>query len=151
MTAGSISMNRMPFTAVMSAAALAACALAACSGEKTTTEVATHEPAPSLADCDVTLAEQTLVQCKVCHSLEKGAEDLTGPNLFGVVGRKAGSKPGFAYSPSMRESGIVWSTETLDAFLANPQEYVPDTRMAFGGVADPAARAALVCFLRTLR
>ena len=89
-------------------------------------------------------------QCKVCHSVEPGAPNLTGPNLHGILGRPVASLEGFAYSKVLRESGIVWSEETLDAFLANPLEYLPSNRMAFGGVVNPDDREAVVCLLTTL-
>ena len=110
-------------------------------------------PAMSLeeAGCDVERANQVITQCKVCHSIEPGAENLTGPNLYGVVGRKAASREGFAYSKVIRESGIVWSVETLDEFLANPLTYLPNNRMAFGGVRNEEDRKAVVCLLNTLR
>ena len=108
---------------------------------------------PSLeeAGCDVERANKVFEQCKVCHSAAAGAANLTGPNLYGIVGRPAASTEGFAYSRVLRESGIVWSTETLDAFLAKPLQYLPNNRMAFGGVTDADDRQAVVCLLDTLR
>ncbi|MEO1203834.1 MAG: cytochrome c family protein, partial [Pseudomonadota bacterium] len=90
-------------------------------------------------------------QCKVCHSAEAGAANLTGPNLYGVVGRPAASTEGFAYSPVLRNSGITWDEQTLDEFLASPLTYLPNNRMAFGGVTNEEDRRAVVCLLTTLR
>jgi cytochrome c len=117
-----------------------------------TAAAATAPAAPLQLDptCDRALAERTLLQCKVCHSLERGQPNLTGPNLFGVHGHPAGRASGFAYSPSMRDSGLVWDAANLDRFLANPQATMPNTRMAFGGVKDDAARAAAICYLEAL-
>ena len=125
------------------------------SGETTSSAPVAAAPAPAIspeeAGCDVDRANQVITQCKVCHSIQAGAENLTGPNLHGIVGRRAASRDGFAYSRVIRESGIVWSVETLDAFLANPLTYLPNNRMAFGGVRNDDDRAAVVCLLNTLR
>ena len=85
--------------------------------------------------------------CAACHSVERPAKNLQGPSLLGVVGRKAGTVPGFAYSPAMKAYGAVWTAATLDAYLANPKAKVPGTLMTFRGVSDPAARAGLVAWL----
>lgn len=117
-----------------------------------TLTAATAPAAPLQLDpaCDRALAERTMLQCKVCHSLERGQPNLTGPNLFGVHGRRAGTAPGFAYSPGIRDSGLIWDEANLDRFLANPQTAMPNTRMAFGGIKDEATRAAAICYLEAL-
>jgi cytochrome c len=88
-------------------------------------------------------------QCSTCHSIT-GAQD-SGPHLNGVVGRKSGSVPNFNYSSAMKSTEVVWDTETLDRFLANPQQAVPGTRMPFSGLPDAAKRAALIAYLATLK
>ena len=87
--------------------------------------------------------------CASCHSLEPG-RNAAGPSLHGVVGRKAGSVPGFRYSAAMEAAGFVWDEASLDAYLAAPQRKVPGNRMGFGGMPDPAARAELIAWLATL-
>ena len=89
-------------------------------------------------------------QCALCHTFEKGGARMAGPNLFGIIGEKAGVRQGFAFSPAMKASGIVWSPETLDAFIAAPQKVVPGTRMAFAGERDPARRRAIVDYIQSL-
>ena len=90
--------------------------------------------------------------CSGCHST-KPSENLTGPSLFGVVGRKAGSIEGFGYSPAMAGSNVQWSSETLERHLADTKNFIPGNRMGrfFPGVADPAARADIIAFLETLK
>lgn len=88
--------------------------------------------------------------CSTCHSVEPGRSGL-GPNLGGVVGRKAGSVPGYAYSPAMKTSRIVWTTAKLDAFLAKPQAVVKGTRMFYPGLTDRKARAAVISYLQGRR
>ena len=88
-------------------------------------------------------------QCAECHS--PGASDGNGPGLKGVLGRKAGTKDGFIYSPAMKKSTVVWDDTALDNFLADPQKAQPGTTMAFPGITDPKERADLIAYLKTLR
>ena len=84
-------------------------------------------------------------RCQGCHAL---AYDRTGPRHCGLYGRRAGSVAGFAYSPAMAASAIVWDENTLDRFLANPTRMVPGTAMGYAGIADPKERADLIAWLR---
>ncbi len=88
-------------------------------------------------------------RCVACHAKE-GAGDL-GPNLHGVVGRKAGSREDFRYSRAMARSAVVWNEKALDAFLKAPDQFVPGTRMPFEGIASDAERAAVIQYLKTLK
>lgn len=84
--------------------------------------------------------------CLGCHSVD---EDDVGPRHRGVVGRRAGSVPGYAYSEALRRSGIVWTQATLDRWLANPQALVPGSKMFFS-MADQHDRADVIAYLATL-
>jgi cytochrome c len=88
-------------------------------------------------------------RCAACHSVDAGKTSVMGPSLFGVVGRKAGTVPGFAYSPAMTSAGFVWTPAKLDAFIAQPAATVKGTKMPFAGIANAADRADLIAFLRT--
>jgi cytochrome c2 len=88
-------------------------------------------------------------QCSICHSPNAG-RNLTGPSLFGIVGRPAGQVAGFHYSPANKASGVTWDTATLDRYLTNPREVVPHTIMGYGGLKDAKKRADLVAYLATL-
>lgn len=88
--------------------------------------------------------------CKACHTVDRGAPALMGPNLAGVFGSRAGSKPGFSYSPAMQNSGVSWNRANLDALIANPQAFMPGTRMILPPVGDAAKRKAIVDYLETL-
>lgn len=90
-------------------------------------------------------------RCSLCHSTAKGAGNKIGPNLFGIVGRKAGTWPGFSYSAAMKKSGIVWTPAKLDAWLAAPQQVVPGNNMPFAGIDNASQRADLVAYLATLK
>ncbi|MFP3944350.1 MAG: c-type cytochrome [Alphaproteobacteria bacterium] len=84
--------------------------------------------------------------CIACHSVEDG-KNRAGPHLHNLIGRKAGSIEGFRYSKPHKESGIVWTKETLDPYLENPAEYIPGNRMMFAGVKDDRMRADLIAYL----
>jgi cytochrome c len=90
-------------------------------------------------------------RCAICHSNTKGAAAKIGPNLFGVMGRKAGTMPNFSYSSAMKNSGITWTPEKLQAYIQHPQQVVPGNRMAFAGVSSKADDADLVAYLGTLK
>ena len=88
--------------------------------------------------------------CAACHSVTSGTTSF-GPNLRGVAGRKAASLEGYAYSPALKASAIVWDAQTLDHWLTSPQKAVPGTKMPFTGIADPDRRKQIVDYLLTLR
>jgi cytochrome c len=83
--------------------------------------------------------------CMACHSLD---EDDVGPRHRGVFGRLAGSVPGYAYSPGLRNSHIVWNQESLDRWLTNPQALVPGAKMFFA-MPNPKDRADVIAYLST--
>ena len=85
--------------------------------------------------------------CMACHSPD---EDDVGPRHRGVVGRTAGSVPGYAYSPALRNSHIVWGADTLDRWLTNPQGLVPGAKMFFA-MPNAQDRADVIAWLSTLR
>ena len=89
--------------------------------------------------------------CRTCHSF-KPDDNRLGPTLHGIVGRKAGSIEGFAFSPSMKASGITWDEATLDKFISDPNQVVSGNKMQpFGGVADAGERKKIVDYLKTLK
>jgi cytochrome c len=89
--------------------------------------------------------EEVYTRCLACHAL---ASDHVGPRHCGLIGRRAGSVPGFAYSSAMKKSGLVWNEKTLDRFLAKPMKVVPGTAMTYDGVPDAKDRADLIAYLR---
>ncbi len=88
------------------------------------------------------------IRCASCHDISSTASPKIGPNLMGVIGRKAGGLPGFDYSPAMRRQSFTWDEATLDRWLTRPSDVVPGTAMAFAGLPDPADRAAIIAYLR---
>jgi len=89
--------------------------------------------------------EAVYSRCLACHAL---AYDRTGPRHCGLFGRRAGAVKDFPYTEAMKRSGIVWTAETLDRFLANPMGVVPGTAMGYAGIADAKERADLIAWLR---
>ena len=93
---------------------------------------------------DATRGEKIYERCAACHSLDV---NRAGPKHRGLVGRTAGTVPGFNYSSAMKRSGLLWDETTLDRFLANPLKAVPGTRM-YVSVTDEQDRADLIAFLK---
>ena len=114
-----------------------------------TTEVATADPAPVAPEL-IAAGEKIYRKCKACHQVGGGAKNRVGPQLNGVIGRAAGSVEGFKYSKAMKATGsggLVWTDETLTAFLEAPKKYVPKTRMSFRGLKKADDRAAIIAYL----
>ena len=97
--------------------------------------------------------EQHFAWCYACHSVTPGEDGLQGPNLAGIVGSRVGSRPGFSYTDAfirLREAGVVWTAEALDAFLADPLGFAPGNAMGPLGVPDAEDRADLIAYLEAL-
>jgi cytochrome c len=107
---------------------------------------------PALAEPSA--GERAFQKCFSCHSVEQHESGLPGPNLFGIVGRRAAAAPDFEYSPAMRAkgaAGLVWTAPEIDLYIADPNAYLPGTSMSFVGMADAAERAALLRYLEAIR
>jgi cytochrome c len=105
-----------------------------------------------LPTADVAAGEAVFAKCKSCHSAEQGGPNGTGPDLWGVEGRKPGSHAGFAYSAAMTEFGAkqpVWDYEHIYEFVKNPQKYLPGTKMTFVGLKQPQDRINVIAYLHS--
>jgi cytochrome c len=144
--------------------------LAACGGPSNSSNAPSGEttaapaPAPALTDAqkktllaelpaayqaaDLSNGEAKFAICRSCHSVSQGGEDMTGPNLWGVFGRKAGSKAGFTYSDDLKAAGWTWDADHIDKWIANPRAVLPGTKMTFVGMQDPTDRRDLIAFLK---
>jgi cytochrome c len=115
------------------------------------TPIATSKPASAAAEPsfhgDPQRGKDLYANCTSCHSID---DNDIGPMHRGVVGRKAGTAPGYAYSAALKASGIVWNPSTLDRWLTNPSDMVPGTKMFFL-VPDPQARADIIAYLTELK
>jgi cytochrome c len=107
--------------------------------------LAVAAPATARAEGDPNHGKELYAQCMACHQIRY---NQVGPRHVGLFGRKAGSLPDYSYSPALRNSGIVWSEQTLDRWIENPRALVPGTKMLFGGMPDPQDRADLIAYLK---
>ena len=102
--------------------------------------------APALAQ-NAAAGEKDFIVCRACHQIGPNAKDAVGPVLNGVVGRKAGTYPGYNYSEANKNSGITWTPEELDKYLTSPQTVVPHTKMIFPGLKDAQKRKDVIAYL----
>ena len=101
------------------------------------------------ASADPAAGEGVFRNCRSCHSVEPG-ENMTGPTLYGVVGRAVDTVEGYDYSGALEEHADVWSPENLNAFLTDPRGYAPGTKMSYAGLRSPEDRANLIAWLDSL-
>jgi cytochrome c len=87
------------------------------------------------------------LRCSSCHDISSGPSPKIGPNLKDVVGRRAGSLPGYSYSPAMKAQTFVWDKAHLDLWLTSPSTLVPGTAMAFAGLHSETDRQAVIAYL----
>jgi cytochrome c len=101
------------------------------------------------ADCNMAEGAKLFQeqQCAGCHTFVADDFDKSGPNLHGVVGRKAGTANFSGYSDALKKSDITWDGPALDRWITNPAAVAPGTTMPFAGLPDVAARGMLVCYL----
>ena len=100
---------------------------------------------------DLTAGERAFARCAACHTINAGGADGIGPNLYGVLGGAVLHRPGFDYSPAMREHAAeapTWTYDEMDQFLTAPGRYVRGTKMSFAGIRNTEERVALIAYLR---
>lgn len=96
---------------------------------------------------DLSNGQSKFALCRSCHTITEGGPDLTGPNLYGVFGRKAGGKEGYSYSDAVTAAGFVWDAGQLDKWLADPRGFMPGTKMTFAGIKGEKDRIDLIAYL----
>jgi cytochrome c len=103
-------------------------------------------------DASVEEGAEVFKKCRACHDVGPGAKNKVGPPLNGILGRKAGTIDGFAYSDANKASGakgLTWTEDVLFKYLENPLTFMPGTKMAFAGLKDPQDRKDLIAYLKT--
>ena len=118
-----------------------ALAAAACS--------ATVSLAAAEAPGDPVKGKAVFARCMACHKIDASNTSGLGPNLNRLTGRRAGTLPGFRYSPAMASSGRVWNDAALDAYLTAPARSMPGNRMVFAGLANPADRQNVIAYIKS--
>lgn len=101
---------------------------------------------------DAAAGQRVFNQCRACHIVENNGKNAVGPNLHGVIGRKAGSIESFRYSASMKEKaegGLAWTDDNLRAYLANPKAVVPAGSMSYPGLRQPQQIEDVIAYLKT--
>jgi cytochrome c len=99
------------------------------------------------AQADARHGEKLFEECRACHSGERGVNGV-GPSLYGLFGRRAASLEDFRYSPALRRSGITWTPQALDTYIADPQKAVPANRMPYAGMPEARDRADLILYMQ---
>ena len=145
------------------AAAALAVTLAGCNKSQPSSSSTGAPPAPALTDAekaallaqlpapyntaDLSNGESKFALCSTCHTLPEGGPNMTGPNLHGIFGRKAGTLPGFTYSDGLKAAGWTWDAAHIDTWITDPKADVPGTKMTFAGLKDPKDRTDVIAYL----
>jgi cytochrome c len=139
-------------------AAIAAAAATAALAQPPAPAAATAPPAVTAVTPVTPVAPATLVAppadfavCAACHESTAAARPSIGPNLFNVGGRKAGSVADYDYSDAMKASSVIWTAETLQAFILDPAKTVPGNKMDYMGAPDATSAKAIADYLMTLK
>jgi cytochrome c len=106
-----------------------------------------------LPKADVAAGKEVATKCQACHDLTQGGPNMTGPNLYGVLGRAPGTHAGFAYSDGMKAFGAknpIWTFDLVNAFVTSPANYIDGTKMTFVGLKQRQDRINVLAYLHTL-
>ena len=159
-------MRAIPFVAFVVAAALAGCSKSGTTKQAEGAQATSSEqpasgpvlspeeqkaaleklPAP-FNTADLANGEAKFALCKSCHTVVAGGASMTGPNLHGVVNRKAGLVDGFKYSDAFKAQDITWTPDKLDPWITKPQDMIPGTKMTFAGLNDAKDRTDVIAWL----
>jgi cytochrome c len=152
---------------LMIAAAACAATLAGCNKQASTSQpqTTTEQPSPGPAlsaeemkkaqaslpapynTADLDNGQSKFALCQTCHTLVKDGPNMTGPNLYGVFGRKAASLPTFKYSDPLKAAGWTWDAARIDGWITDPKAALPGTKMTFAGFKDPKDRTDVIAWL----
>lgn len=97
---------------------------------------------------DAVAGEKVFAVCKACHQIGENAKNVVGPTLNGLIGRKAGSVPGYSYSVANKDSGITWEESTFREYIKDPKAKIPGTKMIYAGLKDEKRTTDLIAFLK---
>ena len=97
---------------------------------------------------DVAAGERVFAQCRACHQVGPTAKNAVGPQLNGLIGRKAGTVEGYNYSPANKNSGLTWDEATFADYIKDPKAKIPGTKMIYAGLKDEQRITDLVAYLK---
>lgn len=120
-------------------------------GTSQSSQASTLSPVATISSSlggDPVRGEKIFKKCAICHSLQN--RNKMGPTLYGVFGRVAGTVPKYRYSPGMKNSGVVWTEETLDQFLSDPSEFIPQTKKSRVRTRNRQDRADIIAYLKKM-
>ena len=103
-------------------------------------------PAP-YNQADLENGRAVFARCRSCHTVVANGDNMTGPNLYGVIGRVAGTHAGFNYSSAVKTAGFTWDDDHIDHWLTNPRTFLPGNKMTFPGLPDATDRRDVIAFL----
>lgn len=104
-------------------------------------------PAPyNTADLDN--GRRAFARCRSCHTITEGGPNMTGPNLWRIFGRTAGTHAGYNYTAALKGAGFDWDADHLDHWLQNPRGFLPGNKMTFPGLPDPTDRRDVIAWLK---
>ena len=102
-----------------------------------------------LAMGDLAHGQKVFKKCSACHMIDAGGKNMIGPNLWGVIGRTAGSVNDYKYSKAMIAYAKEWSFEEMNSYLIKPQAYIKGTKMAFAGLRKEKDRASVILYMNS--
>jgi cytochrome c len=158
-------MTRSSFVIACAGLVLAGAALAACGQQEDSEPSASAtspRPTPTAEEkaallaalpapyntADVQNGQRVFARCRSCHTVTEGGPNMTGPNLYGVFGRTAGTAAKYNYSTVVKNAGFVWDADHLDHWLENPRTFLRGTKMTFPGIQDATDRRDVIAFLK---
>lgn len=101
-----------------------------------------------MADGDAAMGKRQFAPCSACHTVEAGGPNKVGPNLYGIIGRTAGLRENYVYSPALKASGVVWTDENLRAWIKKPMAFIKGTKMPFGGYPSKVMQNNIIAYLK---
>jgi cytochrome c len=135
---------------------LALCAVAAVAACKPVEPLTEAEQSAAIKDlpapfntANIANGKSIFQQCRACHTITADGANMTGPNLYNVWGRTAGTKENYAYSDPVKGLGFAWDADKLNQWLEGPKSFVPGTKMTFVGLPNPQDRIDVIGYLRT--
>ncbi|QQQ19284.1 cytochrome c family protein [Brevundimonas vitis] len=148
--------------AILTLTTLASTTLVACGSGEPAAPAAPARPAPTEAEKLTLLAalpapynqgdlengRRAFARCRSCHTIAEGGSNMTGPHLYGLFGRTAGTHPGYNYSKALKEAGFTWDAQKLDQWLSGPRTFLPGNKMSFAGLPDATDRRDVIAYLK---